>query len=39
MDYGFDLGGILGMDFLRASGAIIDLQNLTLTFAARTLAV
>jgi predicted aspartyl protease len=34
MDYGFDLGGILGMDFLRASGAIIDLHNLTLVFAA-----
>jgi Aspartyl protease len=34
MDYGFDFGGILGMDFLRASGAIIDLSNLTLTFTA-----
>ncbi len=27
MDYGFDLGGILGMDFLRAGGAIIDLRR------------
>lgn len=34
MDYGFDFGGILGMDFLRAAGAIIDLHDLTLVFAA-----
>ena len=34
MDYGFDIGGILGMDFLRATGAVLDLRNLTLAFAA-----
>lgn len=33
MDYGFELGGILGMDFLRAAGAMIDLRNLTIDFA------
>jgi hypothetical protein len=27
MDYGIELGGILGMDFLRAAGAIIDLAR------------
>jgi hypothetical protein len=32
MDYGFEIGGILGMDFLRAAGATIDLHNLTLAF-------
>lgn len=32
MDYGFEIGGVLGMDFLRAAGAIIDLHNLTLAF-------
>ena len=33
MDYGFEIGGILGMDFLRAAGAVIDLGKLTLEFA------
>ena len=33
MDYGFQLGGILGMDFLRAARAVIDLGQLTLEFA------
>lgn len=32
MDYGFQLGGILGMDFLRAAGAVIDLGRLTIDF-------
>lgn len=32
MDYGFDINGILGMDFLTAAGAVIDLGNLTLYF-------
>ena len=32
MSYGFDLNGILGMDFLTQSGAIINLRNLTLDF-------
>jgi hypothetical protein len=32
LDYGFELGGILGMDFLLASGARIDLQQLTIEF-------
>ncbi len=34
LDYGFEIGGILGMDFLRAAGAVIDLRNLTLEFFA-----
>lgn len=33
MDYGFDLGGIIGMDFLRVARAIIDLGNLTIELA------
>jgi predicted aspartyl protease len=33
LDYGFQLGGILGMDFLRAAGAILDLGALTIEFA------
>lgn len=33
MDYGFEIGGILGMDFLRAARAIVDLGSLTITFA------
>ena len=32
MDYGFQIGGIIGMDFLRASGAVIDLGRLTIDF-------
>ena len=32
MDYGFEIGGILGMDFLRAARAIIDLGELTIDF-------
>lgn len=32
MDYGFEIGGILGMDFLRVAGAVIDLRRLTLEF-------
>jgi hypothetical protein len=32
MDYGFRINGILGMDFLRAAGAVLDLRNLTLSF-------
>ncbi len=30
MDYGFDINGILGMDFLRYIGAIIDLDRMVL---------
>jgi predicted aspartyl protease len=33
MDYGFEIGGILGMDFLRAAGATIDLRAFTIEFA------
>ena len=33
MDYGFEMGGILGMDFLRAARAVIDLGRLTIEFA------
>ena len=32
MDYGFEIGGILGMDFLRAASAIIDRGKLTVDF-------
>jgi predicted aspartyl protease len=35
VDYGFGLNGILGMDFLRASGAVIDLGQLTIAFPSR----
>lgn len=34
MDYGFPIGGILGMDFLRAASAIIDLRQLRLELLA-----
>jgi hypothetical protein len=33
MDYGFDISGILGMDFLLQSRAIMDLGNLEITFS------
>lgn len=33
MDYGFAFGGIIGMDFLRAARAVIDLGSLTITLA------
>jgi len=32
MDYGFKINGILGMDFLTESGAIIDLHEMSLDF-------
>ena len=34
MDYGFAINGILGMDFLIAAGAIVDLGRLEVRFAA-----
>ncbi len=33
MDYGFEMNGILGMDVLTRAGAIIDLQQKTISFA------
>ncbi|MBI3762536.1 MAG: retropepsin-like domain-containing protein [Chloroflexi bacterium] len=33
MDYGFAIYGILGMDFLTRTGAVINLRDLTLEFA------
>jgi len=33
MDYGFDIKGILGMDFLRQAGVIINLRDLRLEFS------
>jgi hypothetical protein len=33
MDYGFEINGILGMDFLTAAGAILDLRRLEILFA------
>lgn len=33
MDYGFDINGILGMDFLIETGAIIDLARMEITVA------
>ena len=32
MDYGFDINGILGMDFLTQSGATINLQKMHIDF-------
>ena len=32
MDYGFEIYGILGMDFLMPAGAVIDLQELEIDF-------
>jgi hypothetical protein len=32
MDYGFDINGILGMDFLIKSGAIINLREMRMDF-------
>jgi len=32
MDYGFEINGILGMDFLARTGAIINLHKLQLEF-------
>jgi hypothetical protein len=34
MNYGFDIDGILGMDFLTRAGAIVNLRDLRLDFAA-----
>jgi hypothetical protein len=31
MDYGFELDGIIGLDFLRVVKARLDLGNLTIT--------
>jgi len=33
MDYGFEIKGILGMDFLMKAGAVIDLQDLQIDFS------
>ena len=33
MDYGFEMHGILGMDFLIQAGAIINMHEMTITFA------
>ncbi|HOU13300.1 MAG TPA: aspartyl protease family protein [Anaerolineae bacterium] len=33
MDYGFTINGILGMDFLLQTGAILDLEHLEISFA------
>ena len=35
MDYGFAINGLLGMNFLLQSGAVIDLEALTIDFAKR----
>ena len=32
MDYGFEMHGILGMDFLKPAGALLDLSAMQLTF-------
>lgn len=32
MDYGFEINGILGMDFLLRSGAVVDLKKLSIEF-------
>lgn len=33
MDYGFDINGIVGMNFLRQAGAVLNLRDLTLDYA------
>ena len=33
MDYGFAINGILGMDFLTVTGAVLNLRDLTLDYA------
>lgn len=33
MDYGFDIKGIVGMNFLRQAGAVLNLRDLTLDYA------
>lgn len=33
MDYGFEINGILGMDFLLQAGAIINLRDFSITFS------
>ncbi len=33
MDYGFDINGILGMDFLTVAGAIINLREMKMDFS------
>lgn len=35
MDYGFDIHGILGMDFLTKVGAIINFRKMSITFGRR----
>lgn len=37
MDYARDINGILGMNFLLTTGAVIDLQSLTLEFLFETI--
>jgi predicted aspartyl protease len=37
MDYGFNINGILGMDFLLQSGAIINLADVNMEFAKKVL--
>lgn len=32
MDYGFAINGILGMDFLTRTGAVLNLRDLTLAY-------
>ena len=32
MDYGYEIKGILGMDFLTHAGALINLKDLTMGF-------
>ncbi len=32
MDYGFEINGVLGMNFLRRTGAVIDLREMTIAF-------
>lgn len=31
MDYGFEINGIVGMDFLKSVGAVIDLDKMIVT--------
>ena len=32
MDYGFEINGILGMNFLRPAGVVLNLRKMSLSF-------
>lgn len=38
VDYGFEMDGVIGMDFLSQVGAIVDLSRLVVTYSAERIA-